>query len=359
MRHRCFPSAVGFALAAFAICLAATFAQAQSNPFAPGWDLDPAASSINFGSIKYQDGKEVVETHSFATFAASIEESGDATISVKLDSVNTKNDLRNVRMRFLFFETFKYPEATVSLHLTPDMAAGLAPGGQKSLTVPFDFNIHDATNRMTADINVVAESNDRIIVSSATPLIFRVDEFGLTNNLIKIAETAGGFEIVPKMTIEFRFAFTRRAGGAVPQVVQAQQVEPTQSAIETQGDFSLEECLGRFEILSETGNIYFASGSAQLQPDSEFVLRSILDIIQRCPGLRVLVSGHTDSDGSAAYNQALSERRAQSVVTYLMQRGVDPLRLYTAGFGEERPMVPNDSAFNKGRNRRIEFSLYR
>ncbi|MCB2103743.1 MAG: OmpA family protein, partial [Rhodobacteraceae bacterium] len=58
-------------------------------------------------------------------------------------------------------------------------------------------------------------------------------------------------------------------------------------------------------------------------------------------------------------NQSLSEKRARSVVDYLVRRGVDARRLFSAGFGEDKPMVPNDSAFNKGRNRRIEFSLYK
>jgi outer membrane protein OmpA-like peptidoglycan-associated protein len=131
------------------------------------------------------------------------------------------------------------------------------------------------------------------------------------------------------------------------------------AALETQGEFSYEECVGRFEILSETGNIYFASGSARLDQESDFMLGTVVDIVQRCPGLRLLISGHTDDDGSDAYNQALSEKRAQSVVDYLASRGVDRRRLYSAGFGEAHPMVPNDSAFNKGRNRRIEFSLYK
>ena len=333
-------------------------AAAQDNPFAPGWDLDPEGSFIQFGSVKYEKGKEVVETHSFATFESRIEADGTATITVKLDSVNTNNDLRNVRMRFLFFETFKFPEAVVTARLTPDMAIGLQPGAQKTLNIPFEFSIHGSTNQMETSSVITADSEDRIVVASARPVIFNVEEFGLKNNLLKIAETAGGFDIVPKMTIMYQFAYNRRASDAP--VIVAQNTEPPAStALETQGEFSFEECVGRFEILSETGNIYFAVGSAQLQPDSDFVLRSIIDIITRCPGLRIQISGHTDSDGSRAMNQALSERRAFSVINYLMRAGIEPQRLFSAGFGEDRPMVPNDTAFNKSRNRRIEFSLYR
>lgn len=348
------------ALCAFALILCPLTAQAQGNPYAPGWELDASNSYIRFGSIKYEKGAEVVETHSFATFSGEIEPDGKAEIDVKLDSVDTNNDLRNVRMRFLFFETFKFPEAKVTAQLTSEMAAGMAAGKRMSTSVPFTLAIHGTSGQMTADVTVVAETNDRIVVSSTLPVIFRVAEFGLQNNLTKIAETAGGFDIVPNMTLTFQLAFDRVGGAAAPAVAAPkaeEKEEPAVVALETQGEFSVEECVGRFEILSETGNIYFASGSARLQPDSAFVLATITDIIKRCPQLDILISGHTDSDGSADYNQTLSERRAAAVQLYLRQQGIPGARLATTGFGESRPFVANDTPFNKSRNRRIEFSL--
>jgi len=333
--------------------------QAQDGPFAQGWDLDPAASQITFGSIKFEDGKEVVETHSFAKFAGAIETDGTVAIRVNLDSVDTKNDLRNVRMRFLFFETFKYPEATVTARLTSDMAAGLAAGSTKDVSIPFSFQIHNATNQMLTDATVTVEGPDRISVRSKTPVSFLVDDFGLSDNLSKIAETAGGFQIVSKMTIEYQFTFNRRNAGAVSPLVVAAEEPAAASALEAQGDFSVEECVGRFEILSETGNIYFASGSANLDNESTFVLKTIIDIFKRCPGLRIMVSGHTDDVGSNEMNQKLSLRRAQAVVDYLVGAGIESGRLLSTGYGEDRPMVENDSAFNKSRNRRIEFALYK
>ncbi len=342
------------------VLLCAPGASAQDNPFAPGWDLDPASSTINFGSIKFDKGQKIVETHSFAIFSSTIEPDGKVSIKVKLDSVDTKNDLRNVRMRFLFFETFKFPEAEVTAQLTPDMAAGLTPGAQKTVAIPFSFTIHGVTNQMTTSATVSAQSNDRIVVTAAEPVIFRVVDFGLDGSLKKIAETAGGFDIVPEMTIAYQFTFNRRATDASGTVIaQVQPLENKPAALETQGEFSYEECIGRFQILSETGNIYFSSGSAELKPDSAFVLATITDIVKRCPGLRILVSGHTDDVGGDAMNQGLSERRAKSVVDYLSRQGIEPGRLFSTGYGETRPMVPNDSDFNRGRNRRIEFSLYK
>jgi outer membrane protein OmpA-like peptidoglycan-associated protein len=73
--------------------------------------------------------------------------------------------------------------------------------------------------------------------------------------------------------------------------------------------------------------------------------------------VRIEIAGHTDSDGSEAYNQTLSEERAASVLNYLVEHGVSARRLTTVGYGETRPVVPNTSAANKAQNRRIEFTV--
>ncbi len=74
-------------------------------------------------------------------------------------------------------------------------------------------------------------------------------------------------------------------------------------------------------------------------------------------GIAVRIAGHTDSDGSSSYNQGLSERRANSVRDYLVNKGVPANTLTTVGYGEEQPVVPNTSAANKAQNRRIEFTV--
>lgn len=129
------------------------------------------------------------------------------------------------------------------------------------------------------------------------------------------------------------------------------------AALEPEGDFSREACVGRFEILSRTGNIYFRTGSARLQDESAALLNAVVNIVDRCPELNVMISGHTDADGGAAANQRLSEQRAASVVSYLAAAGIDGDRLRAVGYGEERPVVPNDSLANKRLNRRIEFAV--
>ena len=104
-------------------------------------------------------------------------------------------------------------------------------------------------------------------------------------------------------------------------------------------------------------NIYFDSGSANLKPESFYVLDNIIEVLIANPNAIVQVAGHTDSDGSASYNQTLSEQRATSVFNYFVQRGVPANMLTIMGFGEAQPVVPNTSASNKSMNRRIEFTV--
>ena len=103
--------------------------------------------------------------------------------------------------------------------------------------------------------------------------------------------------------------------------------------------------------------VRFAVNSAQLEPGSVAVLSKDLDVLRANPGVNISVDGHTDSDGSEAYNQDLSTRRAASVRDYFVSQGLKPSRFKVRGFGESSPAVPNDSRENKRINRRVELSI--
>lgn len=330
---------------------------ALANPFAPGWVLEAEQSALRFTSIKQGS---IIETSSFATYTGIIDPAGRAEIKVLTDSVDTKIDLRNVRMRFLFFETFKYPEATVSLQLREDMIADLQSVRRKILTIPIDVTLLDTTQTLTAEFAVTLLNDNLVSVSSSTPITIALEDFNLNLGREKLEEAAG-VSIVPSATVTFDFVFSRLPEAGSDALLATATTDGRQlarlSALETQGDFSRDECAGRFEILSRSGNIYFSTGSAQLRPESDAILESITDIIARCPGLRVEISGHTDSDGSNALNQRLSERRAGAVINYFDENGISSGRLLAVGAGEDSPVAPNDTAANKQKNRRIEFRL--
>jgi len=327
-----------------------------ANPFAQGWDLDPQASALRFQSIK---NNSVVETSSFATFGGSIDPNGVATMKVLLDSVDTKVDLRNVRMRFLFFETFQFPEAEVSTRIDPALIADLESVRRKVVSLPFSITLHGVTKELSTNVSITLLNDDMVSVSTFEPLQLSVADFNLAGGLTKLEEAAG-VKIVPSTSVTFDLLFARRGGAAAPAVASLDAVTgvaPAAAALEVEGDFDLEACKGRFEILSRTDNIYFAAGSARLEQDSSFLLDQIADIVNRCPGLRIEVGGHTDSDGGVNQNQRLSELRAGSVADYLTRVGVSPDRFVATGYGEASPVVPNTTPENKRRNRRIEFSV--
>jgi outer membrane protein OmpA-like peptidoglycan-associated protein len=104
-------------------------------------------------------------------------------------------------------------------------------------------------------------------------------------------------------------------------------------------------------------NIYFDYDKATLRPESIEELERVVRFLQENPTLRVEISGHTDSDGSEMYNLRLSQARAQAVVDYLVSRGISPSRLIAKGYGESRPVAPNDTPENKQKNRRTELKI--
>lgn len=100
--------------------------------------------------------------------------------------------------------------------------------------------------------------------------------------------------------------------------------------------------------------ILFDSDKATLQQSSGKQLQEVLTLLMDNPELSLEIQGHTDSDGSEAYNLQLSQQRAESVLNYLVLFGVDPARLEALGYGPSLPVAPNDTAENKAKNRRVE-----
>jgi outer membrane protein OmpA-like peptidoglycan-associated protein len=101
--------------------------------------------------------------------------------------------------------------------------------------------------------------------------------------------------------------------------------------------------------------INFETGSARITFESESVLMKAYNTMANNPKIEVEISGHTDSRGSNSSNQRLSEDRANSVKFWLVAKGIDGSRITTVGYGEDRPIAPNDSPENMLKNRRIEF----
>jgi outer membrane protein OmpA-like peptidoglycan-associated protein len=106
-----------------------------------------------------------------------------------------------------------------------------------------------------------------------------------------------------------------------------------------------------------TNDILFDFNSAALRPESQSTLRDLASNFQRYPDETISVEGHTDNVGSAAYNQTLSENRAYSVKTYLVDQGVPSSRVSAVGYGETRPKASNTTPEGRQLNRRVEIHI--
>lgn len=117
-------------------------------------------------------------------------------------------------------------------------------------------------------------------------------------------------------------------------------------------------CERRLAEAADKGVILFSRAKADIDAESALTLARLAEIINACPGSRVEIEGHTDSEGTDERNQVLSERRAHAVVDSLVQAGVAKERLSAVGRGALRPAVSNDTPDGMARNRRIEFKVF-
>lgn len=117
------------------------------------------------------------------------------------------------------------------------------------------------------------------------------------------------------------------------------------------------ERVGDRIVLDMPGNVTFATDSSDVSADFYPVLNSVARVLDEYEKTLIDVAGHTDSTGAADYNQALSQRRADSVARYLTAQGVDGRRVFTRGFGEEYPAADNATAEGRRKNRRVELVL--
>lgn len=104
-------------------------------------------------------------------------------------------------------------------------------------------------------------------------------------------------------------------------------------------------------------NIFFETGSADLQSESSSELDRVVEMLQKNPGMRIEIAGHTDDVGDKTSNLSLSKNRAVSVREYLLEKGISENRLLSKGFGETKPVTSNKTDDGRAQNRRVEFRI--
>ena len=114
---------------------------------------------------------------------------------------------------------------------------------------------------------------------------------------------------------------------------------------------------GEAILVNLPDGVTFAVDSSTINPQFRNTLDTVANSMQAYPNSLIDVYGHTDSTGADSYNQALSERRAQAVASYLTQRGVSGARIRSQGFGETSPVADNTTTQGRALNRRVEIKI--
>jgi len=187
--------------AALAAALYAAPAEAQ-------WVLDNKASRLNFVSTKANSAAEV---HTFGVLDGEVDEEGNATLSIDLDTVNTAIEIRDERMRSMLFETEEYPSATLVAAVDAAALEKLAPGDSTDMTLEGQLMVHGTTTSLTFDVSVARLTDSRIIVASRSPVIVNAGQVGLLAGVEKLRDVAGLPSISPAVPVTFVLAFDREA----------------------------------------------------------------------------------------------------------------------------------------------------
>ena len=104
-------------------------------------------------------------------------------------------------------------------------------------------------------------------------------------------------------------------------------------------------------------DVLFDFDKSTIKPEAAKILDRLVAFMNENKDKKVNLSGHTDSIGTAAYNQKLSERRANSVKAYIVKKGVDASRISAQGFGETKPIADNKTREGRAKNRRVEIKV--
>ena len=145
-------------------------------------------------------------------------------------------------------------------------------------------------------------------------------------------------------------------GGATGAVIGRKMDKQAEEMKKVLGDAEVKR-VGEGIVVEFKERILFGFDKSDLSSSAQQNLNRLVDVLKKYPDTNIEVIGHTDDKGSDQYNQGLSERRANSVSSYLKNNGVNSSRITTKGMGESDPKVANDSDANRSENRRVEFVI--
>ena len=183
--------------------------QAPAEPAAlttGAWTVDSEASELSYVSIK---AGEIGEANTFETVTGTVSADGAALIEIDLASVSTGVDIRDERMREVFFVVADNPTATVSAQIDPAAFETLGVGSSTVQTLDGTVSIKGVEAPFQSEVTVTRAGADRVLAVSNTPIILDAGRFELTGGLAQLQELAGLPSITPVVPVTFALTFER------------------------------------------------------------------------------------------------------------------------------------------------------
>jgi polyisoprenoid-binding protein YceI len=170
------------------------------------WVLDGADSGVNFVSIK---NATVAEVHSFGSLQGSISDAGAIEVQIDLGSVTTGIEIRDERMREMLFETTRFPTATVTATVSPDILDAVTSGGALTTELPVTLSLHGMEKSLTITVRAVGQANGSLQVFTPGPVLVNATDFGLGAGVVALQEIAGLQSISTAVPVSVHLAFDR------------------------------------------------------------------------------------------------------------------------------------------------------
>ena len=179
----------------------------SSIPALADWELDSAASSVSFVSVK---NASVVESHYFKSVSGTASNSGLTTridIRIDLTSVETLIPIRNERMVKMLFETVEFPRAVISTEISTDSVASMPAGASHTMTIDAELDLHGTTVELVIPVTIVKVTGDSFFVSSQKPVVINASQFKLVAGIEALREVAGLSSITTAVPVSFGLLF--------------------------------------------------------------------------------------------------------------------------------------------------------
>lgn len=170
------------------------------------WAIDEAVSSVSYVSVK---SGEVAEPNTFTALTGSVSKAGEAAIRIDLASLETGVDIRNERMRDVFFNVAQHPAANITAAIDPAAFEALGVGESTRQTLEATVSVKGVEAPVEAQVQVTRAGPDRVLVVSEAPVIVYADALELTQGLARLQELAGLDAITPVVPVTFSLTFER------------------------------------------------------------------------------------------------------------------------------------------------------